>query len=208
MENKTNWTEYYDRVPGYTQRTRKISSRKIIALLKEYQNKSDLKICELGGGNSFIAEDLFRSFKIKQYHIVDSNQAGIRLLEKVKLDYPLTSENSDVLLPYIGSDKYDVVFSVGLIEHFDKEGTGKAIKAHFDRAKSQGLVLITYPTPTILYRIIRGLAELLGLWKFPDERPLKLKEVASHISQYGQILTTKINWSIGLTQEYIIVRKN
>ncbi len=35
----------------------------------------------------------------------------------------------------------------GLIEHFVPEDTEKIVQAHFDMAKSSGLVLMSFPTP-------------------------------------------------------------
>jgi len=59
------------------------------------------------------------------------------------------------------------------------ECQGTAVQAHLDAAKLGGYILITFPTPTLLYRIIRKAAEILGVWKFHDERPLKAAEVIS-----------------------------
>ncbi len=63
----------------------------------------------------------------------------------------------------------DVVFSIGLIEHFDPAGTRQAIEAHFALLKPGGYAIISYPTPTWLYRAARTLTEAAGLWKFHDE---------------------------------------
>jgi 2-polyprenyl-3-methyl-5-hydroxy-6-metoxy-1,4-benzoquinol methylase len=74
-------------------------------------------------------------------------------------------------LEYSHSEAADVVFSVGLIEHFDQSGTNAMIRAHFKALKPAGCAIISFPTPTWLYRAAPRLAETLGLWKFPDERP-------------------------------------
>jgi len=56
----------------------------------------------------------------------------------------------------------DVVFSVGLVEHFDVVETHEAVLAHFDVLRPGGLAIITFPTPTLLYRTTRSLLEGVG----------------------------------------------
>jgi cyclopropane fatty-acyl-phospholipid synthase-like methyltransferase len=104
-------------------------------------------------------------------------------------------------------DKMDVVFSVGLIEHFSPEGTRKVIKAHFDAVRSGGIVLMSFPTPTWLYHCTRFFSELFGLWIFTDERPLHKEEVLDAVALYGHILYVKTIWPIFLTQKIVIAKK-
>jgi hypothetical protein len=69
-------------------------------------------------------------------------------------------------------------------------------------------VIITFPTPTLLYRVTRGLAEMFGIWQFPDERPLKPAEVRAAVGERGEVLMTKILWPLILTQGIVVVRKH
>jgi cyclopropane fatty-acyl-phospholipid synthase-like methyltransferase len=101
----------------------------------------------------------------------------------------------------------DIAFSVGLIEHFSPSDTKRAIQTHFDSVRSGGLVIVTFPTPTLLYRTTRRTIELLGQWKFHDERPLSFTEVLPTMERYGTILHTEINWPIFLTQGIVVARK-
>jgi SAM-dependent methyltransferase len=100
----------------------------------------------------------------------------------------------------------DIVFSVGLIEHFDAPRTRQAVLAHFDVLRPGGVAIITFPTPTLLYRIARSLAEALGLWQFPDERPLQPPEVLAAARERGEVLFVKTLWPLILTQTLIVVR--
>jgi predicted SAM-dependent methyltransferase len=101
----------------------------------------------------------------------------------------------------------DAVFSVGLIEHFDPAGTRQAIGSHFALLKPGGCAVISFPTPTWLYRVARWLTEAVGAWKFPDERPLDRAEVLSAASQFGQVEFEKILWPIVFTQRLMVFRK-
>ena len=105
------------------------------------------------------------------------------------------------------SENFDLVFSIGLIEHFDKSGTAKAIASHFQLCKPKGMVLITFPTPTLLYKLIRRMAEFARIWRFYDERPLNFEEVITECSKFGIKKHNSILWAIGLTQGYVVFEK-
>ena len=67
-------------------------------------------------------------------------------------------------------------------------------------------MIITFPTPTWLYRGTRAIAEHLGIWRFPDERPLSFEEVETEIRKHGTILERRINWAIILTQGVVVAK--
>ena len=106
------------------------------------------------------------------------------------------------------SEQFDLVFSVGLIEHFPEQETVKALQFHLDCTKSGGLVIVFFPTPTILYRLIRKLAEITGFWIFHDERPLSCRELLPILSPRGKVLEQGILYAMGLTQAFIVFRKS
>lgn len=101
----------------------------------------------------------------------------------------------------------NLVFSIGLIEHFSAQNTARAIRSHFQLPDPGGIAIISFPTPTFLYRITRFLSEMLGLWIFHDERPLKKSEVAGVIAHFGTLLYEKTIWPIFLTQCIMVARK-
>ena len=101
----------------------------------------------------------------------------------------------------------DVVFSVGLVEHFHQAETRAAVLAHFDAVRAGGIVILTFPTPTLLYRASRKAIEAAGQWKFPDERPLQASEVLAAVRERGEILFEKILWPLVLTQYLVAARK-
>lgn len=209
MTKATDWNHYYHKAKGVTGITRSITQKKIARSLSPYFQGKEFSVCEFGGANSCVVEKLCREFSISSYHVIDSNAYGLSLLNELSPATNLTSQIGDVLSPEKQyQDQFDLVFSIGLIEHFDKAGTGKAIKTHLDACKTGGVVLITFPTLTFLYRSIRFMAEAMGIWEFPDERPLQFTEVANALSKNATILHQSVNWAIGLTQGYIIARKH
>ena len=101
----------------------------------------------------------------------------------------------------------DAAFSVGLIEHFDREGTREAVASHFRAIKPGGCAIISFPTPTLLYRVARSISEALGAWEFPDERPLDRAEVVAAAGDFGVVEFEKILWPIVFTQRMMVFRK-
>lgn len=209
MAELTNWDQYYRAPVGFARITRWLSKNKILRLLRRHcVSAHPLAICELGGANSCFLQPLCQGLSVYRYHVIDSCRYGLELLhgKRPQALAQLSWEEGDVLQPQQSAAlPFDVVFSVGLIEHFDTAGTRRAIAAHFAKVRPGGLVLITFPTPTLVYRSLRALAERLGQWKFPDERPLPQQEVRECCRAYGQVLHESLHYGAIFTQAYILV---
>src|SRR5262249_16274633 len=126
----TNWTAYYASTPFTARLTRKYTSSALIGALKRF-SPDPASIVEFGGANSCFLANILKELNPREYHIGDTNEYGIGLLRD-----RLTPEQNVKLynmsaLEYSASHAADVVFSVGLIEHFDPAGTEAMIKAHF-----------------------------------------------------------------------------
>ena len=175
--------------------------------MRQYAPHPAPTICELGGANSCFYDALRLSYPESDFIAIDNNILGLRLLEQRASDQRRTRTlNYDLTSMPAGIVEADIVFSVGLIEHFAAEQTAHVIGRHFSCVKSGGLVVITFPTPTFLYRIARTLAESAGLWRFPDERPLPWAEVLAEVARHGMVLTTFTNWPLVLTQGVVVAR--
>lgn len=205
--NATDWDSYYKKPASLAGFTRKISASKILNTLGTELSKPGLTICELGGANSCFIDYFLPLPNLTTYDVIDLNQYGIELLDqRFREDKRVRTKLQNALELGPEAEKYDIVYSVGLIEHFDVENTARCVAAHFHLCQPGGLVLITFPTPTIPYRMIRGIAERLGVWAFPDERPLQFSEVKSASDRFGSLTHESINWGIGLTQGYVVFR--
>jgi putative flippase GtrA len=209
-EAATDWDKYYDRPYKTATFSRKITENNLHRLIKNYigSEQGHLALGELGGANSCFYDGIQKKIKPSQYHIFDNNQLGLdKLKGRIGTHSQTYLHNANVL--GIKEDlNLDLVFSVGLIEHFSTKDTRKAIGAHFSILKPEGIAIISFPTPTFLYRISRCISELLGLWMFHDERPLTRGEVVNTIKDYGTILSEKIIWPIFFTQRIMVIRKD
>ncbi|MBI5675809.1 MAG: class I SAM-dependent methyltransferase [Nitrospirae bacterium] len=206
---KTDWDRYYSSPYRTAVFTRKITERILLGLIKKYSPVSceKLRLGELGGANSCFFEGVREKIKPAQYHVIDNNQLGLdEFSKKLQNNVNDVFLYKDDILAMSRELELDMVFSVGLIEHFTPADTRKAIKAHFNILKPGGIAIISFPTPTFLYRIIRFLSEGMGLWIFNDERPLSGEEVSDAVKDLGTILYEKIIWPIFLTQKIMVIQ--
>jgi putative flippase GtrA len=204
----TDWNAYYARPIGQAAITRRITQRLLLQLMQRHGPAAVTSICELGGANSCFYDAIRSKYPEARYSAIDNNTYGLTLLKARHPDSPLLhTSNADVRNLADEAAQSDIVFSVGLIEHFAPEDTARIIDKHFMLARPGGIVIITFPTPTWLYRVTRMVAEQLGLWRFPDERPLTFDEVAGEASRLGTIVERLVNWPIVLTQGVIVVRR-
>jgi SAM-dependent methyltransferase len=205
---KTDWTRYYNSPYKTASITRKITGHILTKTIRKYiGHLENPSIIELGGANSAFLEHFIKAFQPGQYIIIDNNHVGLEKTKRRIINGSnVTILNKDIL--NLDMDKQvDLVLSIGLIEHFNKAGTEKAIKAHFELLKPDGIVIMTFPTPTMLYKIVRYVSEVLKLWIFHDERPLLIEEVLKTAELFGEKKKFKIIWPILLTQGLVVFQK-
>lgn len=204
---QTDWTRYYQKPFRASGITRRLTAAKLHSLIRHHQPPQPFSVVELGGANSCFLDAIMAHFAPSAYHVVDNCSEGLaKLRDRVGNDSRVIIHDQDIFTLQSGR-QVDLAFSVGLIEHFDPQGTSKAIRAHFELLKPGGIAIFFFPTPTLLYRGVRRVAEVFGLWIFHDERPLKCEEVLPIISEYGTLLENRLHASAILTQRVVVARK-
>lgn len=212
--NSTDWTQYYEKKKSwvstwtqrYTLRCIKSSINKYVSISRDY-----IDICELGGGNSCFAKEVCNSTGVNVYDIVDSNNLAVSLFDQMDLCVNKKRGKCRNLLDEFDKSetaKYDFVYSIGLIEHFRANDIKTIIERHFDYCKDDGIVMISFPTPTAKYIFTRKCMELVGAWQFHDEKPIKFEELSDWFDFYGIVLEHYKNRKLPLTQEVVILRKS
>jgi SAM-dependent methyltransferase len=204
---QTDWDSYYARPYRTASLTRKHTAAVLVDLMRKNAG-AQASILEFGGANSCFIDQILEEVQPSRYDVIDNNQLGLDLL---KSRYPgddrVSVRQGDALATSEPERLYDIVFSVGLIEHFDPGGTASVVAAHFNYLRPGGTAIITFPTPTWLYRGVRGLAEVTNNWIFYDERPLRLPEFERAVAGLGEIKSARILWPLILTQYCVEVRK-
>ena len=206
----TDWTRYYESPFITAHITRRITAHRIAKMVLAAGWFPDRRgsIIELGGGNSSFCGPFMRRLHASHYLAIDRNPRGTDLFREKNPGPETEAVCADVLtLDAASIEPADLVFSVGLVEHFPEEQTKTAIRRHFELAKPGGLVLITFPVSTFSYRLIRRAAEALGIWRFPDERPIRLEAAAVLCAEHGGVLAKRLNRAILLTQGIVLARK-
>ena len=177
----TDWTRYYETVPATAKLTRRYTTAVLLKAIQGHASPAGgdgrLSIVEIGGANSCFLDRILSEVDCRSYDVVDTNEYGLSLLAAKREANGVLRLNHQSVLALSLDAGADLVFSVGLVEHFNPSETRRAIHAHFDVLRPGGIAIISFPTPTLLYRITRKTIELLGMWKFHDERPLTAGEV-------------------------------
>ncbi len=196
----TDWDSYYRAPAPAAHLTRRYTAKTLVDCLRRFGGKIECMV-EFGGANSCFLDSIQREIAPREYHAVDTNAYGLSLLQ----GRGVIAHHRDCRdEPQLSAD---AAFSVGLIEHFDRAGTRAAIAAHFRVLKPGGCALISFPTPTWLYRAARWIAEAAGQWKFPDERPLEREEVIAAAKEWGEVQFEKVLWPLIFTQRMMVFRK-
>jgi putative flippase GtrA len=198
----TDWDNYYRSPAPTAHLTRRYTARTLVDCMRTFGGRID-QLVEFGGANSCFLDSVRAAIAPREYHVIDTNAYGLALLD----GRGIIAHQQDCRGGSHGIEA-DLAFSVGLIEHFDRTGTREAIVSHFRAVKPGGCAIISFPTPTLLYRVARRITEAAGAWKFPDERPLNREEVLAAANEWGRLEFEKILWPIVFTQRVMVFRKN
>jgi len=207
----TDWDNYYQSVPVTAKLTRQYTNSVLLHVIRKYAVPaaagSPLHIVEIGGANSCFLDNILNAVPCRSYDVIDTNQRGLSLLQQRATAQNVIHLHRESVLALQPDPSADLVFSVGLVEHFDPPATRRAILAHFDILRSGGIAVITFPTPTPLYNLARKAIETAGMWKFHDERPLEPAEVRAAIEERAEVLFEKTLWPLILTQHLMVAQK-
>ena len=210
-KTSTDWDRYYLSVPVTARLTRRYSTSVLLRLIERHATPSHedgrLSIVEIGGANSCFMDAILARVPCRSYDVIDTNEYGLSLLSDRLGDSQVVRLHRASVLEHTVDLAADVVFSVGLVEHFAPKETRAAVLAHFDLLRPGGIAIVTFPTPTRLYRTTRALIGALGMWQFHDERALEPREVTSAIRERGELVWEKTLWPLVLTQHLIVARK-
>jgi hypothetical protein len=206
---RTDWDAYYRQPFAATRLTRRVTQARLLAYMKRFASPGPRRpvVVELGGANSCFFDAIQAALRPRVYHVVDSNALGLDRMQARLGARPDVVYHCEDVLSLGFRCVADVVFSVGLVEHFAPDATLRAVDAHFALLRKGGTCIIAAPTPTPLYRATRAAAELLGMWKFPDERPLGRAELVGAMARHGEVVAESIVWPIFLTQRFMVTRR-
>lgn len=123
------------------------------------------KILEAGCGDGSILIELIKRFKVDGYGI-DISETALSLSKEFinKIGYTATLKLGDVHdIPY-DKNIFDVVISLGVIEHFDD--SENIVREMYRVLKPQGILILMTPNSRSLGVADRKIKQLFGKWKF------------------------------------------
>lgn len=192
MRAITNWDKYSKRTK-ISQITLGLIWKAYSDLLSGVHFKAPTKIIELGCGTAYNTLQMTKLFQVDKVTLVDSNPNVLAIAEK-KLSC-LKCEREFLLQDLFSLDlteKYDIVHSQGLLEHYSLEQKRKLIHLHKELLTANGVTIIIVPTPSLAYRFWRGTMEMMHLWIYPDETAISEAEFKAELEYSGlQILKLK-----------------
>jgi len=185
MREVTDWDKYHQRVK-VSQRFLWTIWRAYADLLRGVSFDKPIKIIELGCGTGYHTSRMTRMYPVAKVTLVDFNANVIEDTKARMAD--LKCEKEFLLRDLFSLDlgeKYDIVHSQGLLEHYTPEEQHKLIRLHRDLLTPKGIALILVPTPSLPYRMWRGLLEKLHMWIYPDETPISREEFVAALESNG-----------------------
>lgn len=155
LTDKFFWNDYWSNRPSYNNENFLQQEKDIIHnicnIFQKFRKRNNiskkkfLKVLEIGGaGNGKILKNIYFSGKYKITSI-DYSKKGNKLLSSnfrinnIKF-YKIINSN---IFTYKTKQKYDFVYSLGFIEHFNK--IEYVIKTHFKFLKNKGILVIGFP---------------------------------------------------------------
>lgn len=209
---KTNWKAYYRKRTFVSKCSAWLCAKNLYSLfLRNHldETRKVKTIVELGGANSALYRYIRTFFPHAQMILIDKEEFNeSAFCTQICNDLRLKCKVEDILTPKTEYDaSADFVFSIGLVEHFSRPDTALMIRRHFEQCRPGGIVLISFPTPTLTYKVVRCLMQKLNLWIFHDERALQTWEVESEMNRYGTKIDEKLDSRLGLTQKILLYTK-
>lgn len=169
------------------------------SLLKAADLRSP-RIIELGCGSGRTSLALAKLLR-GSVTLVDNSEAAMVKAKRIFRDQGVRVKFiMRDLFSIEATEKYDIVHSEGLIEHFDQERLNKLVGLHRELVRDGGYVIIFVPTPSRTYRVWRFLQERMGMWYYGDEHPIKLEKLKylCHLNGLRVLRTANTPFQVGV----------
>jgi SAM-dependent methyltransferase len=185
LTGQTFWEDYWEGKPGKQNKKTSLLIREILKVFdRELPNISGLSILEVGGAYGEYLLYLTRRFGYKAYSLDYSRVGNEQTLETfARAGIPVEVFERDLFADNANLPKFDIVYSLGFIEHFDDPLN--VVARHLDLLKPGGILLLGVPNYGGIYRnVLRRLAPSierthnmqamdLANWKqFTDKLPI------------------------------------
>lgn len=174
-------------------------------LLKDVRVKNP-KILEMGSGSGINSLLLSDYLKCGDITLVDFNKKAMEISKKLSWNSGIKVKQIHADVLKLGTkEKFDIVHSEGLLEHFYGKERLAVLKKHIDCCRKGGYVAIFVPRKSVQYSLFRWGVTKLGRWIW-DEEPLSVAEMRKMCEQLGQKII-KIYKPLFMYQAGFLIRK-
>jgi 2-polyprenyl-3-methyl-5-hydroxy-6-metoxy-1,4-benzoquinol methylase len=172
---KRDWNLYWNKIEKHQKVFfigSKLMWRNYKRLLKDVELPKNPKILELGCGSGILSLWLVKHYG-GEVTLVDYSKKSLEFTKELYKNNNINVETMNVNILHLKLRReFDLVHSQGLIEHFKGTTQDIVIKKHQEFLKKNGIVLITAPRPSFVYKIRRRAVELFMEWPFGYEKPI------------------------------------
>lgn len=140
-------------------------------------------ILDIGCGNGSYLSDIKNKIKNSSCFGIEISKDAINLCKDKRIKLVL-GDMEDI--PF-EDEKFDKVFSLGVIEHTNN--TQKVIKEIARVTKPDGIILITIPNKFSFFHITKNYKMLIGTWDIGIEKSFTIHQLSKLLKKEGLTLT-------------------
>lgn len=163
LTEKQHWDNYWSKFQlpvEIKNSTENLLLNEELNIFDKYLPHKPLSVLEIGGAPGQYLAYMHKNFGY-QVHCLDYSEIGC---EKTKenfklLNIPVKVYHEDVFSENLGIPQFDIVFSMGLIEHFDD--VSQVVQKHLDLLKPGGILMLGLPN-------LRGINHLFLRFLAPE----------------------------------------
>lgn len=157
-------------------------------IIDKFGSITDLRILEMGCGRGVASAAM--ALQGANITLLDLSTPALQSAQEFFKNNDLRSPqciSADILnLPDTLLNRFDVVMSFGLVEHFNGKERIDVFKSHLATLRSKGVAVILVPNrlyfPAQIYQFV---SERLGTWPYGYERDFTPKELLDHGQRAG-----------------------
>ncbi len=151
-------------------------------IVQTTQKLTSAKLLEVGCGSARTLHYLNNIYEQSTCYALDLSPQAIQLVRQINPQFKTCIANA-FHLP-LESNKMDVTFSIGLIEHFTREMAGQIVTEKMRVTRPGGTVAVMVPWISSIYNLI--IRKAFGKhWPFGDENPFHRTELVIFMDKLG-----------------------